>query len=110
MKTYKESFAITETETIIKTIRKLPSLEEFTEKILAFKPYEIYCSQWSEKRPFLVIKHYDTIKNEVCYMCNANATTAYRTKKISEIYRLYQYSGLSDFYFNAIDLLTPIID
>ena len=80
------------------TDTRLVTLEEFTAILQKHKPKEIWCNEWSSKKPFLIISEYlDDDKIKVA--CNAHSDQTPQESTIQRIYKSYRYGGLSDSHF-----------
>ena len=87
------------------TDAKLISLEEFIKILQTYKPKEIWCNQWSTKKPFLVITEY-LDDNRIKAICNAISDLTPQETTIEQIYKKYRYGGLSDSHFVAPNIET----
>ncbi len=85
--------------TISEVVYDTISKEKFKELLNQYKPTEIWCREWSERKPFIFITEYID-QDWVMYHCAGEANKTPTLKSIDNIYENHKYAGLGDFHFN----------
>lgn len=70
----------------------------FLESIKQHKPTELFHSQWSKERAFIVIDKY--MDSGVSMFCNGHADKTPKLKDYDSLYSFLKTNGITDIYYN----------